>query len=427
MDNIGNNNMSYTWLSSKGKFLFWWMLFLFGYFNIALTNAFMPDRDVTFCINLALGLFAFGRFRYRGEDSLYVGRNTIYIWLLIVVMVISAFVPWIDYGQDLINTLISQRFNYYILFALVLYAIQPDEKELLYIFKICARLSVVMFVLGIFFPNWFVDVTKVKEMLVSRAESGSTDIGIGCPGFGLLVMYFFFCCGKLLQNPRTKDILELMVLLGVIIAVQNRSTLLGALPVFGWCMFRMRSRNKLLVYICIGTLLIIAIPYIQIIYNSLVEETQLQLDDDNYNRWQALSFYLVEMKTKLYHYLIGNGVWSISGEYTRLMVAAQTFRGCYISDIGILGTFFYYGIIPLFIIYRYCYVALKDKKVPTAMKWYAIWIICVPTIHPYLMLTADGNAIIAFFFYFVTYYSQRNEYINHNSKLQYKSSYQAMS
>lgn len=68
-----------------------------------------------------------------------------------VVMVISAFVPWIDYGQDLINTLISQRFNYYILFALVLYAIRPDEKELLYIFKICARLSVVMFVLGIFF------------------------------------------------------------------------------------------------------------------------------------------------------------------------------------------------------------------------------------------------------------------------------------
>lgn len=46
----------------------------------------------------------------------------------------------------------------------------------------------------------------MKEMLVSRAESGSTDIGIGCPGFGLLVMYFFFCCGKLLQNPRTKDI-----------------------------------------------------------------------------------------------------------------------------------------------------------------------------------------------------------------------------
>lgn len=427
MDNIVNNSMSYKRLSSKGKFLLWWMIFLFGYFNIALTNAFMPNRDVTFCVNFVLGFYAFARYRYKGNNALYVKKNTIYIWLLMLVMFFSAFVPLMDYRQDLINTLISQRFNYYILFALVLYAIRPEEQELLYIFKICARLSAIMFVLGIFFPGWFVDVTKLQEMLASRAEHDSTDVGFGCPGFGLLVMYFFFCCGKLRQSPQAKDILELMVLLGVIIAVQNRSTLLGALPAFCWCMFKMRSRHKTLVYICIGILVIIAIPYVQIIYKSLVEETLLQLDDDNYNRWQALSFYLVEMKTKLYHYLIGNGVWSISGEYTKLMLAAQTFRGCYISDIGILGTFFYYGIIPLFIIYRYCYVALKDKKVPTAMKWYAIWIICVPTIHPYLMLTADGNAIIAFFFYFVTYYSQRNEYINHNSKLQYKRSYQTMS
>ena len=217
MDNIVNNSMSYKRLSTKGKFLLWWMLFLFGYFNIALTNAFMPDRDVTFCVNFVLGFYAFARFRYTGNNALYVKRNTIYIWLLMIVMLLSVFVPWMDYGQDLINTLISQRFNYYILFALVLYAIRPEEKELLYIFKICARLSAIMFVLGILLPDWFVDAEKVKEALSSRAETGSTDIGFGCPGLGLLVMYFFFCCGKLRQSPQAKDILELMVLLGVMI------------------------------------------------------------------------------------------------------------------------------------------------------------------------------------------------------------------
>lgn len=108
MDNIVNNSMSYKRLSSKGKFLLWWMLFLFGYFNIALTNAFMPDRDVTFCVNFVLGFYAFARFRYTGNNALYVKRNTIYIWLLMIVMLLSVFVPWIDYGQDLINTLISQ-------------------------------------------------------------------------------------------------------------------------------------------------------------------------------------------------------------------------------------------------------------------------------------------------------------------------------
>ncbi len=426
MNNIVYNDISYKRLSSKGKFLFWWMLFLFGYFNIALTNAFMPNRDVAFVLNFALGLYAFFRFRYKGSNMLYVKQNTKYIWLLMGVMIISAFVPWIDYGQDFISTLISQRFNYYILFALVLYAIRPEEGELMCIFRICARISVVMFLLGNLFPAWFVDATKLQETLASRIAHDSTDIGFGCPGFGVLVMYFFFCCGKLRQNPKTKDVLELLILLGVIIAVQNRSTILGALPAFGWCMFRMRSRHKTLVYACIGVLIIMAIPYVQIIYKSLVEETQMQLDDDNYNRWQALSFYLVEMKTKFYHYLIGNGVWSISGEYTKLMLSAQTYRGCYISDLGILGTFFYYGIVPLYIIYRYCLVALKDKQMPSSMKWYAIWIICVPIIHPYLMLTEGGNATIAFFFYFVTYFSQKNGYIYHHCKLQHKRGYQAV-
>ena len=162
-------------------------------------------------------------------------------------------------------------------------------------------------------------------------------------------------------------------------------------------------------------MLVFAIPYLEIIYKSLTEETQLQLEDDNYNRWQALSFYLVEMKTSIWHYLIGNGVWSISGRYTDLMLSAQMYRGCFISDIGILGTFFYYGIIPLYIIYRYCYVALRNKQVPTAIKWYALFLIFIPTIQPYLMLTPAGNATIAFFFYFVVYYSQRNGYISHHS------------
>lgn len=419
MNNILNSNISYKRLSPKGKFLFWWMLFLFGYFNIPLTHAFMPNRDISFVLNFALGIYTLFRFRYHGSNTLYVQRNTKYIWLLILVMIISAIVPWMDYGQNFISTLISQRFNYYILFALVLYAIRPEESELMCIFRICARISVVMFVSGILFPGWFVDAASLQAALASRAASDSTDIGFGCPGFGILVMYYFFCCGKLRQNPRTKDILELMILLGVIIIEQNRSTILGALPTFVWCMFRMRSRHKTLVYACIGVLIIMVFPYIQVIYKSLMEETQMQLDDDSYNRWQALSFYLLEMKTKIYHYLIGNGVWSISGKYMNIMVAAQNFRGCFISDLGILGTFFYYGIIPLYIMYRYCFVALKNRQVPTAIKWYAIWIICVPIIQPYLMLNESGNVTIAFFFYFVTYYSQRNGYINHHSKLQY--------
>lgn len=409
MNTIYSSSLKYSQLSAKGKFLFWWMLYIFGYFNNMLTSQILPNRDVSLVLNFAIGIYAYKKYRYREKDTLLVRKNTIGIWLLMLVMLISPIVPMLDYGQPYINAIISQRFNYAILFALVLLSIKPRPEELLYIMRIGARISVVLFVVGVFFPGFFMDAETLKETMMSRSEHNSTDIGFGCPGFGLMVMYFYFCCGKLTQNPRRKDIVEMMVILAVIIAVQNRSTLIGVLPAFGWCVLRTRSQNKILIYGFLGILILLAIPYISIIYNSLMEETQMQLEDENYNRWQALSFYLIEMKTNIWHYLIGNGVWSSFGEYNRLMVMAQEFRGCYISDIGILGTFFYYGIIPLYVIYKYCYTAFRSSSVPMALKLYAFWIVIVPTIHPYLMLMVGGNALIALFFYLVTYYSQTND------------------
>lgn len=409
MDNLYDSNIRYSELSAKGRALFWWMLYIFGYFNNTLTNIILPDRDVCLVLNFVIGTYIYNKYKYSAEDTLLTKKNTIGIWLLMLVMLISPIVPMLDYGQPYLNTIISQRFNYAILFMVVLLSIKPQQDELLYIMRTGARTSVVLFVIGVFFPGFLMDAETLSETVLSRYEHDSTDVGAGCPGFGLMVIYFYFCCGKLTQNIRLNDLIETMIILVVIIAVQNRSTLIGVLPAFGWCVLRTRSQNKLLVYGFGGILALLAIPYISIIYNSLMEETQIQLDDENYNRWQALSFYMVEMKTNVWHYLIGNGVWSSFGEYNKIMVNAQEFRGCYISDIGILGTFFYYGIIPLYVIYKHCFKAFRSSSVPLALKLYALWIVIVPTIQPYLMLTIGGNALIALFFYLVTYYSQTND------------------
>lgn len=421
MNSIYYQNLKYSNLSPKGKFLFWWIIYIFGYFNNMLTNNFLPNRDVNFVLNTMIGIYAFYKFRYRGKETLYCRKNTIGIWMLILVMFVSPLVPMFEYNQPYLNTIISQRFNYVILFYLVLLSIKPNQSELLYILKIGARISVVLFLISVFLPGFFIDAATIKETLSSRAEHESTDIGFACPGFLILVMYFFFSCAKLTQNPKIKDIIEMMIFLGVIIAVQNRSTLIGVIPAFCWCLLKARSKNKIIIYVIIGIIVLLLIPYIDIIYKSLMEETQLQLEDENYNRWQALSFYLIEMKTSIWHYLLGNGVWSSFGEFRHLMVTAQEYRGCYISDIGILGTFFYYGIIPLYVIYKYCFTALRFSTIPLAIKLYTLWVIFVPTIQPYLLLSEVGNVIISIFFYFVTYYSQINDgHICYYSKLQYK-------
>lgn len=409
MNTLYCSNLRYSQLSAKGRFLFWWMLYIFGYFNNMLTSQILPNRDVSLVLNIVIGIYAYYQYKYRAKDKLLVRKNTIGIWLLMLLMLISPIVPMLDYGQPYLNTIISQRFNYAILFVLVLLSIKPRPEELLYIMRTGARTSVVLFIIGVFFPGFLMDAETLSETVLSRYKHDSTDVGAGCPGFGLMVIYFYFCCGKLTQNTRRNDLIETMIILVVIIAVQNRSTLIGVLPAFCWCILRIRSKNRMWIYVFLGILILLAMPYISIIYHSLTEETQIQLDDENYNRWQALSFYMVEMKTNVWHYLIGNGVWSSFGEYNKIMVNAQDFRGCYISDIGILGAYFYYGIIPLYVIYKYCFKAFRSSSVPLALKLYALWIVIVPTIQPYLMLTIGGNALIALFFYLVTYYSQTND------------------
>ena len=225
MNNFYSSNLRYSQLSAKGKFLLWWMLYIFGYFNNMLTNQILPNRDVSLVLNFVIGIYAYNQYKYRAKDKLLVKKNTIGIWLLMAVMFISPIVPMLDYGQPYLNTIVSQRFNYAILFVLVLLAIKPKSEEMLYIMKTGSRISVVLFVIGVFFPWFFMDAEALKETMMSRSEHNSTDIGFGCPGFGLMVMYFYFCCGKLTQNPRRSDIIEMMVILAVIIAVQNRGTL----------------------------------------------------------------------------------------------------------------------------------------------------------------------------------------------------------
>lgn len=151
---------------------------------------------------------------------------------------------------------------------------------------------------------------------------------------------------------------------------------------------------------------ILFMPFLTIIYDSLVNETEQQLGDENYNRWQAIAFLLFEMKSNIFDYILGNGLWTTSGTYLANMLVAQTSRGVYISDIGLLGTFFYYGIVPLIVMYRFCYVAIKDKRIPAFLKYYSIFIILVPTIQSFLLLNERINLIYALFFYLIIYFQQ---------------------
>lgn len=235
----------------------------------------------------------------------------------------------------------------------------------------------------------------------SRLEHKSTDVGYTSIGFNAAVFWCLYKCASLRNAPTKYDVIECLIFIFYFIAQQNRSTLIGIIPIFVYSIIKLRSRYRIMYLFFLTIILISVLPFMKNIYASLVNETEIQLSDEKYNRWQSLSFYLFEMKTNIFNYILGNGMWSRSGEYLNIMVNAQESRGTFISDLGLLGTFYYYGILPIFIMYRFCIIAIK--RCPLYLKYYAVFIIVVPTIQSFLLLNTSTNILFCIFFYLVIY------------------------
>lgn len=398
---------------AKKTYLLWLFILCMGYLSNIYTAQFL-QRDYMFIIVTLYGAYGFYRYPYKGPHKLYNIKNNKWAWWLFATMIVSLFIPFITYNQSIIDTFFSQRFNYYILFLLVFLKIQPQWYEIKYTIKVCAYLSLIAYIITIVYPQFYISPSILNDIVQKREEYNSTDIGFGAPGWGIAILYFFILCNKLLYFPKTSDIIAVTIFMLYIIAFQNRSTLLGTIPFYIWSIYKMKSPQKVTYIIALIITAFILIPFLTVIYNSLINETQKQLEDENYNRWQAIGFLLIEMKTNIYDYILGNGLWTKSGTYLTKMITAQNFRGVYISDIGLLGTFFYYGIIPIIIIYRFCYIAIQNKQIPAFLKYYSMFILIVPTIQSFLLLNERTNMTYALFFYLIIYFQQNRIFSTSN-------------
>lgn len=389
-------------------------IFSFGLLSNVFTSAILT-KDVSLLLSISWCIIGFFYFPDKKSNYLNTPQNKNIAWILLASMLISMLTPWIYYNQNIIDTFFSQRFNYIIVITLLIFLrISPTDKDFLYVIKFCAYASIIGFIISIIYPKFYMSAEAVNNLLERRRELESTDIGFACPGYPLVPFYLFHLIEKILKKSTLHDIIEASIFMLYIIAVQNRSTIIGTLPFYCWGILFMKSSKKVFLFIFISIIISIILPFLNHIYEALSKETQTQLEDTNYNRWQSISLYLFEMKDNFMSIFFGNGVWSKSGDYLSIMVKAQENRGTYISDIGWLGAYFYYGLIPVIILLKFALKAILKKTIPLYIKFFSIWLIAVPTIHPYLMLTTVGATEFAMYFYLIIYYTKRVKKIDNN-------------
>ena len=389
---------------SKRVYLLILFLIAFEYARNVYT-AFLLTNDVLLILTAVWGVFGWVYYKKESVNYLNTTENRAVVWWLMIIMILSLFVPYFKYDQSIVDAFFSQRFNYSILLLLLFFRINISYDDFFYALRICSYLSLSCFIFSIFSPDFFIEKSVLVEFTYSRIEHSSTDIGYAAPGFGLMIFYLYIKIAQLIDYADFRSFVETSIFMLYVITFQNRSTILGTLPFFAMVLLFQKGERKYFFWTLLAVTIFALLPFLGEIYSSLTLETQTQMNDDNYPRWQAIDVFLYETKSSFVEYLLGSGIWSKTGTYSMMMTNAAQHRGAQISDIGWLGTFYYYGIIPIIILFVFIKKALVNTNVPFFLKFYALWIVFVPTIHLFLANAPSSNILFVIFIYFVIYFS----------------------
>ena len=384
----------------KSTYIIILFLLSLGYFDYVLLTEFV--KDILLLLTWLWGALGFLLFYKRKRNPINIYANRKYTYLFLAIMCISVLYPYIVYEQAIIATLLAQRENYSIIFLLVFLYIHPLEQDFYVALRFCSYLTIGIMLLSVVFPEFFI-TTERLEYLEHRQSKGSTDIITADPGAGLLLFYFLFQISKILKTPRTKQIIEVVFLFLIIVLMQNRSRLIFAVPVFLYVFLKFKTQNKGLYWIVLGLLISSFSGLIYKIASNLWTESLNQLVDQDYNRWQAVSFFLIESKVSIFTLLFGHGISASGSDYLKIMENAQQKRFAYISDIGLLGSYFLYGLSFIALTVSFVFKALK-KYQPFYIKSFAWFIILVPTIQGFGVLDSGATILYSMFFYLVIYH-----------------------
>lgn len=377
-------------------------------FNVVLT------RDVLLVLFLILvfcGFFIFGK----TNSKLLLFENKKYVYWTWGLVLVSSFIPLFNGIQGYFETLLAQRSLLAMSYLLLMLKMAPSEEEILLVFKRLTIITIFLGLISIFWPYLFMDEIHVNtyeaQMIKGGTDLINTDIGVM-----VLTIYYFYLCQDVIKDGSLKNVMKSLFLLSYLIIFQNRSTLLVAVPLFVYTVLKMRSKYKAKILLFLGLVGVVFFYYVALnIFDSLINETQTQLASEGYNRWQAMDFFFFERQYGVLDILLGHSVPAAGSSYLKSLVEASEDRWAFISDIGTLGVFFYYGLLFLLILYiPFVIKVLCNKKYPIYLKVFALWILIVPTYHGYNLPGSTKFVIYYIFMYLVIIYKRDVDMLKYN-------------
>lgn len=356
--------------------------------------------DVQLIIVFAYLIFGAWYFGSKKNGVQFHRPNRYFIWIMlgIFISMIPAYIYW---GQSFLQSLITYRFQYYMFAIPLLFIIKPTQEELIRTLEIFSFVLFGVFLLKTSMPHLF----ELRESFVLKHENGDTDILIS--GYPLLAIPFYYTLQQVRERFEIKKMLYLCFILVFVFLMSNRSTLFPMVMLSCITFLQLKSRYRFFIIILMLLVGSYAVYLSADVWKELFEETQLQLNDPDYNRNKALAYFLYAASPNWVCSVLGNGYLSAHVNQTMLLMMDE---GIYNSDIGFIGYWNHFGLIPTCVmIYMYIHVLVK-RRFPFFLKLIAIQTLLGGLTISYFARTTHMIFFILFYYLYM-YNDTRHSYI----------------
>jgi hypothetical protein len=365
----------------KSTYVFIYLFLSVSFWKLTFLPDFLLHRDVIFVLTLAWALLEYVFYTKKPKgivlDTHENNKPIYYIFAGVFISMCSAYIFW---GQPFLTTAISQRFVYAFIMLPALLYVRPSERDIIDALGWISIATIGVWCITIVAPELIGSISE--DEITRRAVTTTTDLGFNVAGIHYVVFFLYFKTTQYIQRFSWNLFFQAMSLVAFLLVYQNRIMLIGVVLVLAYSLLTFKSKYtyKWLLFGVSVAIAVVGIGYTWALWVALAEQTQRELGSDDYARWQALFYYLNDYSPSWFCYIFGNGMPSGGNSSFGLLMWADMARGIYASDLGMLGMWTTYGLLPLIGIYSVVVKILIRKNIPFYLKFICFHICLVPTI-----------------------------------------------
>lgn len=276
---------------------------------------------------------------YGEKEHFDVKKNfKIFIIIILLTLIPSMINAAYFHNQPLARSLYEQRDVYYYLSYFLFHQMRLHKKffeKLIFYFGIAYLLFYIIQFLV--YPNVLFDVSMMKDRNTLR---------ISLPGVTFAFLNYFYCLQQFFIKRSIKYVIVMILTLIISILLGGRQVVF--MLFFVTILFLLINRHvkyKPAILVLAVTGLISIYLSFQEVFNAFVQTTvETKEAGSQYIRVRAASYFLFNFSPNEWTYIFGNGNPSGTSSYGRTIERLMDEQGFFISDVGMIGVYVYYGL-----------------------------------------------------------------------------------